>query len=119
LPKVMIVDDDRTTVTLLQTLLSLDGFDVIIVPRGEEVIPQAQREKPDLFLIDFHLSDISGAEVVAALRRHNLFAHTPIVMASGMNVEPEAKKAGANMFLVKPYEPGNLAAIFHKLLGTA
>lgn len=115
----MIVDDDRTTVTLLQTLLSLDGFEVIVVPRGAEAISQAQREKPDVFLIDFYLSDMSGTEVVAALRRDPLFAKAPIVMASGMNVEDDAKKAGANTFLVKPYEPGNLAPLFNKLLGKA
>jgi DNA-binding response OmpR family regulator len=41
----MLVDDDRTTATLLETLLSLDGFDVILAARGSEVLEKARREQ--------------------------------------------------------------------------
>ena len=116
-PKVMIVDDDRTTVTLLQTLLTLDGFDVVAVPRGMEVLAQARRERPDVFLVDYHLSDMAGTQLILQLRADVEFGKTPIVMASGLNVENEAKGAGANVFLVKPFEPGNLATLFYQLLG--
>ena len=51
MPKVMIVDDDRTTVSLLKTLLEMDGFDVVLVPRGSMVMEKATEEKPDVFLI--------------------------------------------------------------------
>ncbi|MEP7287702.1 MAG: response regulator [Chloroflexota bacterium] len=117
MPKVMIVDDDRTTVTLLKTLLELDGFDVVIVPRGSMVLEKAHQESPDVFLLDYHLTDMDGTQVTQILRADTQFKHTPIVMASGLNVEDEAKKAGANVFLVKPFEPGNLAKIFQKLIG--
>ena len=116
MPKVMIVDDDRTTVTLLKTLLELDGFDVTIVPRGGMVIDKARQEKPDIFLLDYHLADMEGTTVTQNLRADPMFANTPIVMASGLNVEDEAKKAGASMFLVKPFEPSSLAGIFNKLI---
>lgn len=116
-PKVMIVDDDRTTVTLLQMLLTLDGFDVVAVPRGMEVLAQARHERPDVFLVDYHLSDMAGTQLILQLRADAQFGKTPIVMASGLNVESEAKGAGANVFLVKPFEPGNLAALFNQLLG--
>lgn len=119
MPKVMIVDDDRTTATLLHTLLSLDGFDVVLVPRGEEALQEANRQRPDVFLIDYHLADMPGTQLVTTLRASTVFAHTPIVMVSGLNVEAEAKTAGANLFLVKPFEPGALAAIFNRLLGLA
>lgn len=117
MPKVMIVDDDRTTVTLLQTLLSLDGFDVVAVPRGTDVLAQARHERPDVFLVDYHLSDMAGTQLIHQLRADADFGKTPIVMASGLNVESEAKHAGANVFLVKPFEPSNLATLFNKLLG--
>lgn len=117
MPKVMIVDDDRTTVTLLQTLLSLDGFDVVAVPRGLDVLAQARHERPDVFLVDYHLSDISGTQLIHQLRADAEFGKTPIVMASGLNVESEARGAGANVFLVKPFEPNNLVTIFNQLLG--
>jgi two-component system chemotaxis response regulator CheY len=117
MPKVMLVDDDRTTVSLLQTLLELDGFDVVVSPRGQMAIDKASTEKPDVFMLDYHLTDMDGVTVVKTLRANPVFAKTPIVMASGLNVEDEALKAGASMFLLKPFEPGQLADIFHKLIG--
>lgn len=112
----MIVDDDRTTVTLLKALLEMDNFRVVPVPRGSMVLDRARQEKPDVFLIDYHLSDTEGTTVVSDLRADPQFARTPIVVTSGLNVELEALKAGANLFLVKPFEPGNLAALFNNLM---
>ncbi len=116
MPKVMIVDDDRTTVSLLQTLLEMDGFDVSIVPRGSMVLDRARQNPPDVFLLDFHLADMDGTQITRQLRATPDFARTPIVIASGMNVETEARAAGANLFLVKPFEPGELAGILNGLI---
>lgn len=116
MPKVMIVDDDRVTATLLQTLLSLDGFDVVHVNRAADAMSRANEEHPDIFLIDFRLSDAHGTEIVAALRASSTFQRTPIVMTSGMNVEQDALKVGANAFLIKPFDPGELPTLFHKLI---
>src|SRR3954468_7400874 len=81
LPKIMIVDDDRTTVSLLKTLLEMDGFDVVLVPRGAMVLDKAREENPDLFLVDYHLSDMEGTTVTKTLRADTQFATKPIVMA--------------------------------------
>ena len=116
MPKVMIVDDDRTTVTLLKTLLEMDGFDVVLVPRGGMVLDKARQERPDIFILDFHLSDMDGTTITRNLRADPLFAKTPIVISSGLNVEDEAKRAGANVFLIKPFEPGALGGLLNKLL---
>lgn len=116
MPRVMIVDDDRTTVTLLETLLMMDGFEVSLVGRGGDVLARARMDNPDIFLIDYHLTDMDGPEVVEALRATPEFANTPIVIASGMNVEQESLKAGASMFMLKPLEPGSLAETLKSLL---
>lgn len=116
MPRVMIVDDDRTTVTLLDTLLSMDGFDVSLVARGADVLNRALQNHPDIFLIDYHLTDMDGPEVVEILRATPEFAGTPIVIASGMNVELEALQSGASMFLLKPLEPATLATTLKSLL---
>lgn len=112
----MIVDDDRTTVKLLQTLLELDGFDVSVAGRGHDVVPLAENERPDIFLIDFHLSDIDGVYVIRDLRALPLFASTPIVMTSGLDVKDEAMAAGATTFVLKPFEPNDLSMLFNTLL---
>ena len=113
----MIVDDDRTTVKLLQTLLELDGFEVAVAGRGMDVLPQAQSFQPQIFLMDYHLADMDGVEVIIQLRESKDFAQTPIIMTSGLDVEEEAMKAGATKFLVKPFEPEDLPQLFHSLVG--
>jgi len=117
LPKILIVDDDRTTVKLLQTLLEMDGFEVYVSGRGQTALELAHQSVPDIFLVDYHLADMEGVDLVSRLRSEPAFAETPIVVASGMNVEKEALKAGANKFLVKPFEPGKLADLFFGLIG--
>lgn len=116
LAKVLIVDDDRTTVKLLQTLLELDGFDIAIAPRGADVIPTANEFIPDILLMDYHLSDMDGVDVLRELRAGGPFANTPIVMTSGLDVEEEVMEAGANAFLIKPFEPDDLPGLFNRLI---
>jgi CheY-like chemotaxis protein len=115
-PKVMIVDDDRNTVKLLQTLLELDGFEVVVSPRGADVVPVAEQTSPDIFLMDYHLADMDGVDAVRQLRAHERFANAPIIMTSGLDVSDEAMEAGATTFLIKPFEPGDLSPLFNKLL---
>jgi len=117
LPKILIVDDDRTTVKLLQTLLEMDGFEVLIAPRGQTALDIAYDRSPDIVLVDYHLADMDGIEVVTHLRSDSAFDSIPIVMASGLNMEDEALNAGADAFLVKPFEPNSLANLFYDLLG--
>ncbi len=117
--KVMIVDDDRTTVKLLQTLLELDGFEISSAGRGMDVIPLALRNRPDVILMDYHLTDIDGVEVLKQLRANPELKLIPVVMASGLDVAEEALAAGAAKFLVKPFEPGDLPILFHKLINQA
>jgi DNA-binding response OmpR family regulator len=117
LAKVMIVDDDRTTVKLLQTLLELDGYDVVVANRGGDVIGIAEQSNPDIFLMDYHLNDMHGVVVLRELRVHPTFASTPVIMTSGLDVSDEVMAAGASAFLVKPFEPENLPILFGRLLG--
>lgn len=112
----MIVDDDRTTVRLLQTLLELDGFEISVSARGGDVLTLAEKFNPDLFFMDYHLADIDGVEVLRDLRASVEYQNIPIVMTSGLNVEDEVMKAGANAFLIKPFEPDELPGLFNRLI---
>jgi len=113
----MIVDDDRTMVKLLKTLLELDKFEVSVVANGGEVLGRARQIQPDIFFMDYHLADIDGVEVVRELRATDQFAMTPIVVTSGLDVEDEVIEAGANRFLIKPFEPASLPQLFAELIG--
>lgn len=112
----MIVDDDRTTVKLLKTLLELDGFEVSIAARGGDVMEVANQSQPEVFLLDYHLSDMDGVEVLRELRSSGRFADTPVIVTSGLNVEDEVMQAGASAFLFKPFEPEDLPKLFRQLI---
>lgn len=117
MPKVMLIDDDRTTVMLLETLLGLDGFEVVQAARGSEALEKARQEQPDAFLIDYHLSGgMHGTEIIGKLRAEPAFKRAPIIMTSGMNVEEAALSAGADVFLLKPFDPSELPNLFNRLL---
>jgi DNA-binding response OmpR family regulator len=117
LPRILIVDDDRTTVKLLQKLLEMDGFESVAASNGQMALDVADEILPDVFLVDYHLADMNGLELVSQLRADARFARSPIVMASGLDKEDEALKAGADAFLIKPFEPDELVDLFFNLLG--
>ncbi|MCC6805537.1 MAG: response regulator [Anaerolineae bacterium] len=120
MPSILIVEDDQTSVKLLKILLEeVHGFGVALARHGADVVPMASENPPDIFLIDYHLSDMDGLTLIGTLRASPLFEKTPIVMASGLDVEIEALKAGASAFLVKPYEPDELANLFKTLTSSS
>lgn len=114
--KVLIVDDDAVTVRLLSTLLEMDGFHVITAGHGADVLPRVQAEAPDAIMIDYHLADMDGVEVIRQLRQDPKLRTLPIIMASGLDVQIEAISAGASLFLAKPFDPGELPRLFNKLI---
>ena len=116
MPKVMIVDNERTTAMLLQTLLELDGFEAVVAPNGKDALQKAVQATPDIFLVDYRLDDMNGVDLIRELRALDPFTKTPIVMASGMNVEDEARSAGASLFLIKPIDPSILGRTLRSLI---
>ena len=114
--KVLIVDDDRSMVSLLKTLLQLDGFDVAFEARAVDVLNAVRREKPDVVLMDVHLADADGLEILANIRADSELAKTRVILASGEDVSYQGQKAGANDFILKPYTPDQLAAVLKKVL---
>lgn len=112
----MIVDDDRTTVQLLKTLLELDGFEVDLAADADLAYTRAGEMPPDAFLVDYHLAELDGTEFVRQLRATPRFIGTPVIMTSGLNRATEAMAAGANEFLIKPFDPGDLVALLRKIL---
>jgi CheY-like chemotaxis protein len=94
----------------------MDGFDVVLCPLGKEVLNTTREECPDLVLMDYHLTDVDGLEVLTSLRADPKFGALPVVMTSGLDVGAECEAAGADAFLIKPFEPGSLAGLFNRLI---
>ncbi len=116
MPKVLLVDDDRNVVMLLKTLLQLEKFTVALESRAEEVLPTIWREQPDIVLMDVHLADADGLQILAEIRQDPALAKTRVVIASGEDVSYQCQQAGANDFVLKPYSPDHLISIIRKVL---
>ena len=112
----MIVDDDRTMNSLLQTLLELDGFSVVLCPQGNQVLSTATAQKPDVILMDLHIGEVDGIDLLRQIRQHPELKAMPVVMSSGMDREDECKAAGANAFVLKPYPPDQLSSTLKQVL---
>ncbi len=116
MPKVLIVDDDPTMLRLMSTLLPFEGFEVAVSSDPRATLAAARAAQPDVFLVDLYLQGGSGLDVVRALRADSQFATTPVIMISGEDREEDARRAGANVFLLKPFMPDQLISALKSLV---
>jgi DNA-binding response OmpR family regulator len=114
--KVLLAEDDSTMVSLLTTLLKMEGFQVVALHADDDVPAAVRSEKPDILLMDVHLMHQSGLEILEAIRKSEDTSHTRVVMSSGSNVKEECINLGANGFLLKPYMPDELITILKQTL---
>lgn len=116
---VLIVDDDDELRTGLATVLRSAGYSTLEAATGEEGLLRARDERPDLVLLDVRLPDTSGYDVCARLRE-TIRNDLPIVFMSGERIEPLDRTAGlligADDYLVKPFDPGEMIARIGRLL---
>jgi DNA-binding response OmpR family regulator len=111
MPKVLLAEDDHTMVSLLKTLLKMEGFEVIALDVNADVPAAVQNENPDALLMDVHLGKQSGMDIIQAIRKNPALANVRIVMTSGLNMQEECLKYGANHFLLKPFMPDDLLKV--------
>jgi CheY-like chemotaxis protein len=112
--KILVAEDDLTMVALLQTLLKMEGFQVVALDADADVPNAVQHEHPDLLLLDVHLSQQSGLDILESLRNDRQTRKLPVVMTSGSNVKDECMRRGANDFLMKPYMPDDLIGMLKR-----
>lgn len=106
--KILLAEDDPTMISLLKTLLKMEGFDVVTLDVYSDVPAAVQREMPDTVLMDVHLGGQNGLQILESIRKNPDFAKIRIVMTSGLNVKDECIRRGASAFLLKPFMPDDL-----------
>ncbi|MBK5111800.1 MAG: response regulator transcription factor, partial [Thermoleophilia bacterium] len=116
-PTVLVVDDDPGICEALDRALRLEGFSVSTSADGESALATTERERPDLMVLDLGLPGISGIEVIQRLRAegHDL----PICVLSARDEvadRVEALRAGADDYMIKPFELEELVARLQALL---
>jgi putative nucleotidyltransferase with HDIG domain len=108
---ILVIDDDRRVLDLLQISLSQNGFRVATAATGEDGLESIRRDAPDLVILDLRLPKKTGFEVCAAVKSNKETAHIPIIMVSA-SAEVDARLQGlmhgADDYLTKPFSPKEL-----------
>ncbi len=107
--KILIIDNDAVADDLLRNYLGGEkGFVILVAETGGEGIRKAIEEAPDLILLDFRLTDMSGLEVHERLRQNPSTKEIPIVYLSSfltLRTIEQATGKGAKGFISKPFTP--------------
>ena len=115
--RIMLAEDDMTMVTLLKTLLGMEGYQVVALSvEDDDVYEAVRKDRPDVLLLDVHLPHVNGLDILDRVRGDEETKDQKVVMTSGLNLELECKNHGANDFLLKPYMPDDLLKIFQRNL---
>jgi DNA-binding response OmpR family regulator len=117
--KVLLAEDDTTMVSLLTTLLNMEGFNVVAMQADDDIPAAVRRENPDVLLLDVHLLHQNGFDILDTIRNSADTARARVVMSSGSNVREECMRHGANGFLMKPYMPDELITILKQTIKSA
>jgi DNA-binding response OmpR family regulator len=114
--KVMVIENDPKMLSLLTTLLNLEGFAVKSPANHsiEELINAMVDERPEIALVDVNLNTGSGLDLVRAIRQNPEIKDTCVLMSSGLSLKKECTQAGADGFIMKPYMPDELIKQIHK-----
>ena len=113
---ILIVDDERRLVSLVQSYLTQDGFRVVTANNGREALAVARKEKPDLIILDIMMPEMNGYDF---MRQHRNERSTPIILLTA-RVDDEEKvvglELGADDYMTKPFRPRELMARVHAVL---
>lgn len=111
--KVLIVDDSPVTLALAQARLRDENLEVLCAAGGVEGLRQAEREHPDLILLDLKMPDLSGYEVCQRLKAHPSLCSIPVIFLTAADSIADKVRGldmGAVDYVAKPFDPVELCA---------
>ena len=114
LPRLLVVDDEPSIRALVQRFGERENFEVIAHPGGHALIAQLETLKPDVALLDRHMPEIGGLDILRIIREVDPECQV-ILMTGDATVESaiEAVKLGALDYLRKPIDFGRLAELIN------
>ena len=108
--KILVVEDDRNILSMIQTVLDMEGYQVLTAQRCQQGILMLSSHVPDLVVLDLGLPDMDGEEFIRITRRSSTI---PIIVLSARTEEKDKVSAldlGANDYITKPFGTAELMA---------
>jgi diguanylate cyclase (GGDEF)-like protein len=112
--RVLVVEDSRVAVALIQRTLAEHGIDSHAINDPGTLLDILESYRPDLILMDMYMPRFNGVEATRVLRQMAAYQSVPIVYLSGesdVGMQVEALRLGGDQFLIKPFNPVLLAAV--------
>jgi len=113
IPNILIVDDIPANLKVLSDILKEDGYKVRPVPSGKLALQVAEKEKPDLILLDIMMPDMNGYEVCRVLKENPELKEIPVIFISALNETDDVVKAlkfGGVDYITKPFRSEEVLA---------
>ncbi len=109
--KILIAEDERDIRDLITFTLRFAGYEVVAASNGEEAFERAQKEFPDLILMDVRMPRMTGYEACRRMKEVDSVKNIPVVFLSAKGQESEVNAgldAGAVEYILKPFSPDQL-----------
>lgn len=106
--KILLIEDDKDQILLYQTKFELSGYDFVAAENGAKGLAMAEKEKPDIILIDLLMAGMGGIEVLEKLKKNPKTKNIPAVIVTNLDKHDLAQKAmelGALDFIIKSRVP--------------
>ena len=118
--KILIVDDQKDVLKVLDKRLSGAGYSVIKAENGKDALLLAKAEHPDLIILDIIMPEMDGAETAAVLKNDAQTKDIPVIFLTCLFTEKEEQKedhvVGGKYFIAKPYNPNEMLEIVDRFL---
>jgi two-component system cell cycle response regulator DivK len=117
--RILIVEDNQLSLTLLNDLLKVQGYEILKTSEGLEAINLARDKQPDLILMDIKLPDICGFDVIRLLKQDDLTKSIPIIAVTAFATpgdETKALESGCDGYIAKPVIIQNLLRTIESFL---
>ena len=117
--RILLVDDEPALLELIKIRLEANGYEVISASDGQQALDLARKEMPELIILDLMLPKVDGYKVCRLLKFDDKYKKIPIVLFTARAQESDKKlgeEAGADGYIVKPFEPGALLAKIKEFL---
>ena len=111
--KILVVDDSPTDRQFMLETLAKKGYQVVTAENGEDAIVKAKSELPDLILMDVVMPGLNGYQATRQITRDDATKHIPVIMCTSKGADTDriwGMRQGANDYLIKPIDAGQLLA---------
>lgn len=117
--KILVCDDERHIVRLIQVNLERQGWEVVTAFDGKEGLEKIRSEKPNLVVLDVMMPYMDGFEVLKSLRREPDTEGLPVIMLTAKAQDKDVFEGyhyGADMYLTKPFNPMELVTFVKRII---